>query len=308
MRPGNPADHGVLVKTMQDTNYKELREHGTSLMPIDAYSFYECHSRFSVSHHWHEEIELLYFEKGDFLLERDMRQENIGEGDLVFINRSELHQITGRNIPSIHHAIVFDMQVLKFERYDQAQGTVIAPLWNGACLFPGRITPQEEVYPVLLAEYLDILKSCTSKQPGWYLYVKASLFKILAILENAGYFRKRGNQELTENGYQVQEIKKILKYIEEHYREKIRLADLADTAGMNAQYFCRFFRRMTGKTPVDYINAYRIEHAAGELLERNAKIMEVCYENGFENFSYFIRKFKEYKGMTPKEYREGRRF
>lgn len=288
---------------MQNINFKEQREHGTSFAPVQAYSFYECHEYFTVPHHWHEEIELLYFEKGIFLLERDMMPETAGCGDLVFINRSELHQITGKNVPSIHHAIVFDLQALKFERYDQAQSSIIAPLWNGEALFPSKITPAEQIYPMLLAEYLSILHVCSKRQSGWYLFVKASLYKILALLEAGGYFRKKRSQELSENNYQVQEIKKILKYIEEHFRERIRLADLAGLVGMNPQYLCRFFRRMTGKTLVDYINAYRIEHAAAELLEKDVKIIEICFENGFENFSYFIRKFKQYKGMTPKEYK-----
>lgn len=288
---------------MQDDKLKEAVEHGTVYLPIKSYSFYENQNFFQVSHHWHEEIEILYFERGAFLLERNMLPEEIQEGDIVFINRSEVHQLRGKDVPSIHHAIVFDLQMLKFERYDQAQSAVIAPLWNGAASFPEKIAETDALYPAFLSDYLTILKAARECKGGWYLRVKAALLSMLAILEENGYFRENANSRLMENDYQVQEIKKILKYIGAHYQDKIFLAELAGEAGMNEQYFCRFFRRMTGKTPMEYINAYRIEHAAELLLEGNGKIMQICYESGFENVSYFIRRFKQYKGMTPREYR-----
>ena len=92
---------------MQKESYRELTEHGTAFLPVQTYSFQENYDRFFVSHHWHEEVELLYLERGDFLLERNMEPEELGEGTLVFLNRSELHQLTGRSLPSIHHAVVF---------------------------------------------------------------------------------------------------------------------------------------------------------------------------------------------------------
>ncbi len=297
------AGRRVCIGNMQKEGYRELTEHGTALLPVQAYSFHENYDRFFVSHHWHEEIELLYFEKGDFLLERNMEQEEAGEGSLVFLNRSELHQISGRTVPSIHHAIVFDLQILKFERYDMAQASVLAPLWNGECRLPRKVGSGEDGYEELLAAYRAILDACGQRRPGWYLAVKAALLFMLAVMEEKSLFLRSGRGALAESSYQVQDIKRVLKYIEGHYREKVTLAEMAGAAGMNEQYFCRFFRKMTGKTPITYLNDYRLEHAAEELLARDAKIMEICYENGFENISYFIKKFKEHKGMTPKEYR-----
>lgn len=294
------------MKNSANADFREAIEHGTALLPFQICSFHEEYDHFFVSHHWHEEIEILFFEKGNFLLERNMLPEELAEGDIVFVNRSELHQITGRSLPCTHHAVIFDLQMLKFERYDMAQASVIAPLWNGECLLPARIGKEEAGYGEILSSYRAMLAAWEKKPAGWYLRVKAELLFMLSVLEEHGMLVRVGKAEPSEDSYQMREIKRVLKYIEEHYRERVTLASLAGEAGMNEQYFCRFFRRMTGKTPVTYLNDYRIEHAAEELLQGDAKIMEICYENGFENISYFIKKFKECKGMTPKEYR-GRR-
>lgn len=274
-------------------------------LPLQVYHFKEEYDQFFISHHWHEEIEILFFEKGDFLFERDMVPEEIEEGTIVFVGRSVLHQIVGKALPSLHHAVIFDLDMLKFDRYDMAQASVIAPLLNGECLLPGRICPGEAGYEEILSALRMILSAWERKNAGWYLNVKAQLLLILAILEEYGFLAHTGRMAPVEDSYQMREIKKVLKYMEEHYREKITLSDLAGEAGMNEQYFCRFFRKMTGKTPITYLNDYRIGHAAEALLQSDARIVEICYENGFENVSYFIRKFKEGKGMTPKEYRLG---
>jgi len=293
------------MKNRINAEYRESIEHGTAFLPLQVYHFKKEYDHFFVSHHWHEEIEVLFFEEGDFLFERDMAPEEIKEGAIVFVGRSVLHQITGRTLPSLHHAVLFDLDMLKFDRYDMAQASVIAPLFNGECLLPKKICPGESGYEEILASLRMILSVWERKNAGWYLSVKAQLLQILAILEEYGLLVHTGRIAPVEDGYQMREMKKVLKYMEEHYKEKISLSDLAGEAGMNKQYFCRFFRRMTGKTPITYLNDYRVGHAAEALLKSDARIVEICYENGFENVSYFIRKFKEAKGMTPKEYRLG---
>lgn len=288
---------------MQDIHYKEQREHGTAFTPVQVYSFFENLAPFQVSHHWHEEIEILYIEQGAFVLERDMQPEELQEGDLVFLNRTELHQLQAKELPTVHHAMLFDLRMLCSELYDRAQGNLLIPLAAGKCRFPAKIDKMHGDYPKLLAIYQEVMAELQKQEAGWYLAIKALLLRLLSILERSNLFVRQSAKEMAENEYRVIEIKKVLQYIKEHYREKIRLAELAGAAGMNEQYFCRFFKSMTGKTPVDYINGYRIEAVAKQLTKSDAKIMEICYENGFENFSYFIRKFKEYKGVTPKEYR-----
>lgn len=292
------------MKEQTNAAYRESIGHGTAFLPLQVCCFREEYDQFFVSHHWHEEIEILFFERGDFLFERNMQEEWVEEGDIVFVGRSVLHQITGRSLPSLHHAVIFDLDMLKFDRYDMAQATILAPLWNGECMLPARVGKKDAGYREILDAMRGILNAWQNKKTGWYLKTKAELLLILSVLEEHGHLKHSGRAEKTEEGYQMQEIKRVLKYMEEHYREKITLKELAGEAGMNEQYFCRFFRKMTGKTPITYLNDYRIGHAAEALLQGDARIVEVCYENGFENVSYFIKKFKEAKGMTPKEYRK----
>ena len=99
-------------------------------------------------------------------------------------------------------------------------------------------------------------------------------------------------------------IKKIINYIYENYNRKIYIEDLALEANMNVQYFCRFFKSVVGKTPVEYINSYRIEKATELLQTETLSISNIALNVGIDNFSYFIKQFKKYKNSTPSQYRK----
>ena len=82
------------------------------------------------------------------------------------------------------------------------------------------------------------------------------------------------------------------------------LKDLADAIPCNPQYLCRFFKELAGVSPIQYLINYRIERACGLLANTSLPILRIAMDCGFDNVSYFIRKFKEARGCTPKEFRE----
>ena len=97
-------------------------------------------------------------------------------------------------------------------------------------------------------------------------------------------------------------IKNVLSYISENYDSNISLDMLAKIAGMNPKYFCRYFRSMTERTPIDYLNYYRIECACEMLTTKNISVKEAAISCGFNDESYFIKIFHKYKGITPKQF------
>ena len=82
------------------------------------------------------------------------------------------------------------------------------------------------------------------------------------------------------------------------------MQDLASQVNMNDQYFCRFFKRSIGKTPIDYINDYRLNKVIRLLETGDAPVTEICLECGFNNMGNFQRLFKRKTGITPLQYRK----
>ena len=82
------------------------------------------------------------------------------------------------------------------------------------------------------------------------------------------------------------------------------LNDLAQAANLTPNYFCRFFQKVTHRSPIDYLNRYRIEMASIQLMKTTNSITDIAFSCGFNDLSYFIKLFHRYKGMAPLKYRQ----
>ncbi|PZO26736.1 MAG: AraC family transcriptional regulator [Flavobacteriaceae bacterium] len=97
-------------------------------------------------------------------------------------------------------------------------------------------------------------------------------------------------------------IAPAIEYIKNNIRETINLKDLSDKACMSTTSFYRYFKRELGMSPIEFILNEKIKFAKKLLSNPNVYINEVSYATGFEDCNYFIRLFKKYEGVTPKQY------
>lgn len=282
---------------------KDYTIHGTTNCPLHVYSQYYIDRILSVYYHWHKEMELIYVEKGpvDIIINGSSCQAN--NGDILCINSEELHQLhSAGNLPSIHHALVFLPDILKFEYEDTTQSLYISPIINQRLRLP-RIIPSKAPYGAKIrTAFLEAIRLFEAQTAGWYLGVKACIYQILSILISENLLIAEPGCQRPD--YKTAIVKKSMQYIHEHYQQKIYLEELASNVSMNTQYFCRFFKSFVGKTPVAYINHYRITQAARLLQTENISITEAGLRAGFENPSYFIKLFKAQSHMTPAEYKK----
>lgn len=99
-------------------------------------------------------------------------------------------------------------------------------------------------------------------------------------------------------------VLKVKNFIAKNYMDEIRLATLADIAGMSPSAFSRFFKLHTGRSLSEYIIEMRLGYASRLLVDTSKSISEICFECGFNNLSNFNRIFKKNKFCSPSEFRE----
>ena len=99
----------------------------------------------------------------------------------------------------------------------------------------------------------------------------------------------------------------VIQYTFKHFSEKITLDEVSKIANMVPPAFCRFFKQRTRKTYFDFLNEIRIRNACKLLLNKDRTIVEICYQSGFNNLSYFNRKFKDFTGYSPLKYHKALR-
>ncbi|MBQ7384816.1 MAG: AraC family transcriptional regulator [Clostridia bacterium] len=96
----------------------------------------------------------------------------------------------------------------------------------------------------------------------------------------------------------------VVKYIKEHYGEKISVREIADSLFVSENHLIRVFKKDMGVTPHKYLNDYRILTSAYFLKSSNMSVEEIADIVGFSTSSLFITTFKSVYGCTPKEYRK----
>lgn len=300
----------------QPSILKEIRPHGTKSFPCAIYRTHSAGKGAFVKHHWHEEVELLYFSGGQFRLEINMESFPIQSECFYFINPGELHSVISETADSYwEDAVVFSPDILSFDSYDHAQIHLIHPIQKGRLLFPRYITPEHAAFLPIRNAFMDIMRafgqmaseaspikdsSLVTDDLTSQLYIKSSLLYILATLSEHRLFTP------TEKNLdkRVESIKTALTYIKDNYREKIYLSDLAEQTNLNEQYFCRLFKKAIGHSPMEYINEYRIKQTRRLLEETNLSVTEICLECGYNNLGNFLREFRKYTGTTPLQYRK----
>lgn len=104
------------------------------------------------------------------------------------------------------------------------------------------------------------------------------------------------------------EIRNAILYVHSRFRENPTMAQVAQIAGFNKNYFSGLFHAATGKTYKEYLNALKLEHAKKLTLTSNIPITDICYAAGFNSLTNFLRVFKEEFGTSPavmrKEHRQ----
>ena len=92
-------------------------------------------------------------------------------------------------------------------------------------------------------------------------------------------------------------------YMEEHLSEPIDRDTVARAAGLSGSHFSHLIREKTGRTFTDLMAQYRVDRAKAMLRRTEKSIIQISFECGFEDQSYFTRVFKRYAGTTPRAYR-----
>jgi AraC-like DNA-binding protein len=97
-------------------------------------------------------------------------------------------------------------------------------------------------------------------------------------------------------------LARAIEYIRQNLHDHISIDEVCDQACMSKPSLFRHFRNELGFSPNDFISRERIRLAKQRLREKSKSVTDICYELGYNHVSYFVRQFKKYEGITPKQY------
>lgn len=247
--------------------------------------------------HYHPEIELVYVNGGSGKRHIGSHMSYFHDGELILI---------GSNLP--HEGFTN-----RLSNYTTETVVQMLPDFLGKSFFT--IPEMKKIKTLLERSKLGLSFYGMSKEtigkkierlPELGKYEKIiSILDILGDLADSKEFNK-----LNSEGYSLEvasqdndRINIVMQYIRLHFKESVALADISDLVGMTIPSFCRYFKKVTGKTFTQFLNEYRLVHASKLLAEEKMSINDVCFESGFSNYSHFNKQFSKFTGKNPSAYR-----
>lgn len=135
-----------------------------------------------------------------------------------------------------------------------------------------------------------------SAESGWLM--KSYFFELAIHISR--YFTKLGQKKVVRS----KEIEAAQNYMETHFSEDLKLADIARSSSLTQNHFLRVFEETVGTTPMAYLRRLRIRKSAELLAHSDKNITELAYEIGFPDSNNFARVFRQQMGLTPSQYRQ----
>ncbi len=275
-------------------SYNELKQRGTYELPMELYSIDVNHPKYEMAYHWHSDFEIIRIIKGNLKIHLNRREFNAGEGEVVFVNSETVHGAIPDNC--IYECIVLSHELLNAE--DKVCGGFISEVLDHVVVVNDRFKENDGDIINAFNNLFEVMN-----RDSCYFEAMGALYSVFGIIIRDRLYKSTSairEGDASKNA----KLKKVLSFMRKNYSSPLTLEQIADVAGMSPKYFCYFFKEMTQKTPINYLNTYRVERAARKLLATDNPVTDIAYNCGFNDLSYFIKTFKAIKGITPNGFRK----
>ncbi|GIO60724.1 MULTISPECIES: AraC family transcriptional regulator [Paenibacillus] len=279
---------------------------GTIHYPYECMIHQSAGSRWIVHAHWHMYIEILYFLTGKARVFLGGESHTLSKGDLIVIHSHETHSIYALDGEQVSYIVIkFDPEILYSTSRTVFESKYVLPFTmaesNNQRMF-AESEIKDTVVPGLVREIYD---EFTSRSYGFELAVRTLICRLfLWFLRESKNLGLHWDVAHSLKEMDIQMLQKVFEYIDDNYRFDINAQAAARICNLSYSYFSRRFKAIMGKTFTNYLNYIRITEAEKLLLTTEMTMTEIAQETGFSSSSYFIQQFKQYKNISPSQFRK----
>lgn len=242
--------------------------------------------------HWHNDLEIGLLIAGAVKCYIGGTVKEIRDGQIYLVNSGEVHctipQFNGVDNSAPGVTLVINYQFLK---------SIIPDLDN--ILFEIKSVRAELELSVLI---FDILELYREKNTANEVRILGLVCQILYILLKEGV--KKRAEINADYWKRLDQQKNILDYIHANYNKPLQQGEMAEQFHFSREYFCRFFKKYTGRTFKDYLTVCRLAHGEDMLRKSGVTVLKIAHDTGFPDEQTFIKEFKKQYGVTPGKYRK----
>lgn len=286
--------------------FRETVVHGTPQFPMQIYkndfSWYVNHI---IDWHWHPEIEIAVVLSGSVACYINDMRIDVDEGEGFFINSNTMHRETPLSEAErpIMTTVCFLPEFIGDCGSDLIFRKYICPIVGDASLKGIKLSPETDWQRDIIGIVRRLYDMSGENSWGYELKCRNLLSELWYGL-STNLRREPASSEYNRK-YAINEkrLKEMLSFIHSNYQREISVDEISRSANISRTECFRCFRSMIDKKPVAYLNEYRLRHAVNLLITTDMQITEICFSCGFNHISYFGKLFRQFYGMTPKQFR-----
>ena len=242
-------------------------------------------TNFIVPWHWHEELELGYIQEGISKIVTVGAEYTVRQGDGFFVNSNVMcmKQNASSGVKTIEINHIFHPIFLGGHFKSRFETKYLNPVINNKQIEVHVIRRGRSTANLILKNlyHLKELQNETDSEfqtrntlsETWCLLIKE-------LQENPDIQKTTGME-------QTNRLRSMIAYINQHYPEKITLAEIAKTAGVSEREASRCFKKNIRQSPMEYLIEYRLNQSKKLLLETGMTITDICHQCGFSDSAYF---------------------
>ncbi|MCC0651784.1 MULTISPECIES: AraC family ligand binding domain-containing protein [unclassified Clostridioides] len=254
-----------------------------SELEIEAYRFKGIMQNFP--NHFHEHYVIGFIEKGQRYLSCKNKKYTTSTGDLLLFNPFDSHTCEQIDNEVLDYRCINIKPEIMQKAILEITGKNYLPQFNQQVIFRSELVPLlQELHHIIMEEQLDFKKE------------EIFFFLIEQIINEYTEPVLQSNSEKINTEIQI-----VCDYLENNYAERIALDELSYLAKMNKYSLLRNFTKLKGITPYRYLENIRVNKAK-KLLENGIEPIDAAIQTGFVDQSHFTNFFKNFIGLTPKQY------
>ncbi|TDF92127.1 helix-turn-helix transcriptional regulator [Paenibacillus piri] len=256
---------------------------------------------FERTNHFHGTYEIYYLLSGQRAYFIKDRTYLISPGDLVFINRHDVHKTSDVGQPGHERVVINFSDTFIGKDHPLSDPSLFNVFRQPAHVLSLKL--QDQIFTQTIIGKLH--KELKEKATGFETYIRLLLVELLLF---SSRYAERNDAVVFEHASPLhKKISEIVQHINCHYQQPMTLSGMSEQFYMSPYYMSRTFKEITGFTFIEYVNMTRIREAQKLLRETDRKIIDIADAVGFENIAHFGRMFKKLSKQTPHEYRKHQR-
>ncbi|QGQ98425.1 AraC family transcriptional regulator [Paenibacillus psychroresistens] len=261
---------------------------------------------YHIPSHWHYHMEIIYFASGKASITNGNHIYEAEEGEFIIIHPCEVHSVTvDKNQHSHHYVIGFDPELLSPMPKLAFQLRHFSPYSASFSGLVKIIKPEQQDKSYIHGLIEEMATEYRSKLLGFELAIAAAVLKLtLWLLRHQKVFFTDSESTSFEDTSRMEAFSQLLVYLNDNCHKNITADEAARMSMMSYSRFASFFKKLMHTSFIQYTLLLKIRRAEQLLLDPAKSITQIALESGFNHSSYFIKQFKNQKGMSPHQYRK----